>query len=126
MRPIDGDAMCQRAEEMQLSPVSRLLIKTLVKEQKTLPIFIPCSERMPERDSGCYPCVFIVWNDLQPDCAGIFSAYPHIGFYNWGMKGWQDDSGNVYFDSDGYVTHWFPMPAVPLFPKRLKGSVENG
>ena len=91
----------------------------LISEIPSASPWIPCSERMPDENSGIYPCVFIVWNDLRPQ-EGIYSGYPHIGFYNRNFKGWQDDSGNIYFDSDGYATHWFPMPDIPKFPKRLK------
>ena len=77
--------------------------------------WIPCSKHMPEKHS-IYPCVFLVWNDLvQVD--GEYTGYPHLGFYNCNYKAWQDDSGNLYFDSDGYVTHWFPVPPIPKFTK---------
>lgn len=112
-------------QKAPLSPASRMIAKLAIDSVPVATDWIPCSELMPDKDSGIYPCVFLVWNDLQPDIAGIYSAYPHIGFYNWNMKGWQDDAGNVYFDSDGYVTHWFPMPAIPLFPKRLKEGAET-
>ena len=88
---------------------------TTIKDAlEQVPIWIPCSKRMPEEHST-FPCVFLVWNDLIPR-DGEYTGYPHLGFYNWNFKAWQDDNGNLYFDTDGYVTHWFPCPSIPSFP----------
>lgn len=111
-------------ERAPLSPASRMIARLAIDSVPIANHWIPCSERMPDENSGIYPCVFMVWNDIKPEF-GIYSGYPHIGFYNRNFKGWQDDAGQIYFDCDGYVTHWFPMPDIPKFPKRLKEGAEN-
>jgi hypothetical protein len=72
--------------------------------------WIPCSERLPDRDTLAVFVSFEPW--IYPDQPLAF--YPHIG-HRYGNQ-WQDSQTGAVFDDDDNkckVTHWFPFPDVP-------------